>query len=634
MTMTRFFCLLLLGLSAARLPAATTDEQLTAWRAAIEARGVGAFRKPEVGFWPVVLSASARESRGAEGQRQAGFRALAAQLIDELTRLAARDEEMPLDRAHDLLAMRDAMVQAPGYANLVVVDTVGRLLVTAIARDALRAGRDGRAGLVGNETGQILDRLRTFVPSPFMLAAMVRSESGNDSIQVDRGRFTDLHVLYADLVRQTFADEALGAQGAATTLDVWLKADRDAGAAAALLASRSLSRLLVRLWQTDDLLHVALPALVAYVAAGGADGADDPARIRARLGMPIVADRAVGSQLSPQGMDDGHQVARLAQAARAGAASLQALARADPELRAIWLNGLTFSIDGPRDPSANDLPGFAVATIPRARHLPLALTLHLERRSALIMPLLPLPGPRLVTAPGLADDTRVAAGALAVELAPSCGGGPGSVSLAASPAESRAEATDDHARSARTNGENDRLFGLVVLMPAGDATSTEGSPSPTALDRLVPEGGRCRLRMHYRPFSEAGTERGTGSSAFALVSNWLEIEDRALDASAQRCWQTIADSDYRRWLFVREEGELAALTAADREAIEEWAAGHAGPCQTGAFAPYFELLDLRLAHSGQPGRALGPAERKRLLGLLEMQDFALRAEVIPLLAEE
>lgn len=307
------------AVSAATVEPARSD--LTVWRSLVEQRSLPALleeaRLGHLPAWPNTASSADRSPRAPEAKaEQVELRRLAGCLGGKLVDFrAVLQSAAPQDFLRDagaLLQLRDAVAARPAYVNLLLADSVNRLLFVAVAR---RMAADGTAS---PEIQALVSRLRSFTVNPADLAARVEEERGAPVVTKEGAEKAAPGVLFYSLLGALTGGLEHGLFLATQGVEN-LELPR-------MIEQPDWGRLLYRLWLTDQKIGIVLPLTAEYARkAGRVSAGDGYDKVRSTLALTDEDRRRFDTALNQTSPMVTYDVTGLLDSVRTNTIDLQLL---------------------------------------------------------------------------------------------------------------------------------------------------------------------------------------------------------------------------------------------------------------------------------------------------------------------
>jgi hypothetical protein len=568
------------------IPAGTAAGERDPWRSAWTALEQEA-PSTNLTAWPCLESTAAlaaresgRQQRAAESLREAeAFLHRVERWSDELRPLSPAALEPRLQR---LLAVRDAAAGSFCYGNLVVADTLTRVVyVATLERGVVEP--EAFAGLAPT-----IERLRANKLPLDKIEALSAAEAGLSlpPSEPDCDRSAACFRARLEAVRRGLAEKQRED----------LPRTDDLGAYS-LLREPRLDRLLFRMLRTDELVTVGLPLLADYARQqppkpGGLQG-DVP-----EAAFTVAGDR-YGSELSHLFGAPSALVSSLIKDTRSGAIAFQ--------------RGFDFSWLGLVAARAGALQAEVVLDHPSISQFePAPLALRLKN-----------PGEPFAIVRPAALPTGAAQGPAYPVTVRAHRQGHAEVSGLQLAPPGRAE-------------EHVRLGSWLLLLPSGDleiplaVSAARDKPS----EPLFAEPGIYSLSVEYRPVPASKPSEGRIGELSLRAAGTAELTVRALSGPDLACWQKISPSA-NRWVIYDPDGAyIHGTKTPDLEAARDWVKGLRPGCAESFLRRYLDfarlVMDRELAD--RSGTWHPDAARLALLeALAQSPDFSFRHEAQALL---
>lgn len=293
--------LLILGLSVAHCISATalTDEQIRSWESVLARNEVTntLYALAHETSWPVVYSPQHAAKLGAvEEKTQQLFRDLSDRLAVGLQGYVPQMKEMSVPdfvRSADLLLdARTHLSNRPSYINMVLIDSINRVLVYNLAL------RLSAQDVDLSKLSPLVERLRQYKPAMATFLNVTSTEMGKPLLDESSvATMQDVEV-YRKLWPVLEGDAPL----------VFPKEIQNVGALT-LLKSRDAGLLLWRLALTDYQVNTVLPALVEYrQKAENYSIDDDYQKIKRTIGQELkhqsLGAKVAGVTLAGEGVSE------------------------------------------------------------------------------------------------------------------------------------------------------------------------------------------------------------------------------------------------------------------------------------------------------------------------------------------
>ena len=239
--------------------------------------------------------------------------------------LTASDDKLVEQNASLLQDFRDMLRAEPGYDNLLIADTVDRVLVASLSRRIVAAGT-----LSPGIKAQVQRLHAVHVGTSQMACALVPETDPASGTALPGEEEPTLPELPRATSRtRTTTDQAneqqlkefyrllMKASGTKSLESALTK--RKVARRASLLGKKDVSALLMAIWETDSYVHLSLPLLAAYVEkCPDFHQDDDYGKIKKVLNLSTADRKRYGSYLTPSAPGAEDEARRLLQQVQQG----------------------------------------------------------------------------------------------------------------------------------------------------------------------------------------------------------------------------------------------------------------------------------------------------------------------------